>query len=722
MNGHSTAATPWMSTNLVLAAGETVSLTLGVSSGTVYTLDVSATNPVAAHLKDNAGLVIGKALSAYGLTWTAAQDGSYFLDVVNGPEAGACRLGIYTNALPFYRLETDPVARPHFLANRWYEGSEFGYVHVPACRRGSTPHSYRLPVVQMAAGPGATNGPLVFLSGGPGSSAIHQPYLFAAFTNTCRVVLMNQRGTYLAQPDLFPISTDETVSELQERLGGPDGMDFHTVNTRENAADILDGMTALGHDSFNLWGTSYGTMLAQEVIRQNPGRIRAAVLDGVVTMDQPQWTTIAQTFLDALSALFNDIAQDAAANLLYPDFGGVFFDFVAGLDPEDQEDFFERGVFGAMNRSRLGYVENIPAVVWRAARGESAALDELQAVRLLIPDPPPDAPISVNMYCAVLRQDMLPFESMTDAAALTNSIPFPLNRIGHAYSKDQYDWSEDWAFLTPTDASFRTPVTNEVPVLILNGTYDTQTGLGGARHVAEHLPNSHYVELPFIGHVVLFGGDVPAQIARDFLVDPWQAPDTSGLTNISLAFPAPWPADAEVLTAGDSLSGAISKPGVAHWIELAAPVPDAPLGVVADVHYQLRLVHLPDPFLVRIYDAADGSRVVQHRGPGILDFVSDGSPLVLAIQPASFGEQTGDYEIEFSVPLLVRQLEIAPPNVGIVWQGPTGVPVAIQAAGHLAATNTFVTVAESPPGPDLLRQEILPAENHPARFFRLVEP
>jgi CubicO group peptidase (beta-lactamase class C family)/pimeloyl-ACP methyl ester carboxylesterase len=558
--------------NLVLAAGETVWFTFTVSSGTVYTLDLLSTNHVAAYMQDVEGIRFGQALSAYGLTFTATNDAEYRIAVVNGLVPGPCQFGVYTNTLPFYREVTNVADWPSFMTNQWYGGSEFGYVHIPASRATNDAHSYRIPVVQLASGPDATNGAMIYLSGGPGSSAINQPYVFRAFTNTVRVIAMNQRGTYLSQPNLFPVSDNETTAELQQRLGGPGGMDFNTINTRENAADVHDVMTVLGNATFNVWGTSYGTMLSQEVIRQHPERIRAAVLDGVVKLDEPQWTVMGQGFYDALIALTNDVARDPDANRWYPVFGDTLMDFAAELYPDDYHDFFD-GAFHQMNLSRWGRVEDVPGLVWRAANGEIAAMAGLMAINPPIENPPPDGPMSGNMYAMMIRHDMLPFESMTNAAALLDTIPFPLNEHGYAYSQDQYDSSEDWAFITPVDASFRTAVTNDVPVLVLNGNYDTQTPPRGAKHVATNLPHAYYVELPYIGHVVLFGGDVPAQIGRDFMENPGVFPDTNGISGMSLTFTPPWPTNAKVLAIGATETNEWDWNGygaVGEWYKFAA--------------------------------------------------------------------------------------------------------------------------------------------------------
>lgn len=587
-------------THLHLAAGETTVLTLAATAGTTYTLDLVAADHAVVRVTDPEGETVGRFMSAYGLTFVAGQEGDYTLAVsAGGQDPFQGRLVAYADALPFYR-EAPEEDRPEFLTNPWYQGASYGYVYVPASRSPGNRHAYRLAVLQMPGAPGALSVPLVYLSGGPGVSAFSGAFLKVALKDVQPVVAVNQRGAFLSQPDLFPISPDESTTQLQERLGGPDGIDFHTINTRDNAADVLDVVAALGHGSFSLWGTSYGTMLAQEVIRQAPDRVRAAVLDGVVTLDQPQWTTIGQTFLDALNALFDDVERHPEAGGWYPDFRGQFFDVAAGLDAGEHEAFFSL-VFHAMNLSRWGYVERLPGVIWRFAHGETTALGELSAVRLPDPAPPDGVPISVNMYCAVIRQDMLPFETMAAADALRDVLPFPLNVHGHAYARDQYEWSADWAFLAPADASFRAPIRDDVPVLILNGTYDTQTGLTGARHVAAYLPHVHYVELPTVGHDVLFGGEDVYRIARDFLREPWRAPDTAAVADLALDFPPPWPADAGYLRSGEPVAVAFIEGGEAVWRRFSARS-----GVAYEVHLDGASLHIVDE-AARVVLSSDAS-------------------------------------------------------------------------------------------------------------------
>lgn len=570
-------------------------------------------------------------------------------------------------------------------------------------RKPGNLHTYRLAVLRLPGGPEAMDSPLVYLSGGPGVSAFNGAFLKVPLTDVIPVIAINQRGAYLSQPDLFPIATDETVIDIQERLGGQDGIDFNTINTRHNAADILDVMTALGYtEPFNLWGTSYGTMLAQEVIRQAPERVRAAVLDGVVTMDQPQWTTIAQGFADALQALFDDIAGHPQASRFYPAFREQFFSFAAGLAPENREAFFE-SVFQAMNLSRWGYIENLPAIIWRACHGDRAALEEVGAVRLPEILPPAGVPISANMYYATLRQDFLPFETMATAEGLLASVPFPLNEHGYAYSRYQYVFSEDWAFLEPAPASFRTPVREEVPVLVLNGTYDTQTGMAGARHVAAHLPNATLVELPTIGHAVLFGGEAVSALAREFLMDPLRPVDTSAVAGLSLDFAPPWPSDAPQLATEAPVAISFESGDAAVWYRFSTQ-----RGIIYEVASDGPGVHIINKNADVLFTAGQARQWL----------ADEDAELYLMVVP----HNAGNYRLKIDRPLLIRRIEFSNGECVLEWQGPTGTTNSIQAATNLTDPDPWILFHEMPVTESLRSHSFVLDPDFESIFFRISAP
>ncbi|MBU1909153.1 MAG: beta-lactamase family protein, partial [Verrucomicrobia bacterium] len=111
-------------TNLSLDAGEVMWFSMPITSGTVYTLDLTSTNLVAAYIIDTDGNRAGKILTAYGMTFTPLTDGDYRIAVFSdGADPTSCQLASYTNGLPFYR-QVDAAEWPAALTNylEWYGG------------------------------------------------------------------------------------------------------------------------------------------------------------------------------------------------------------------------------------------------------------------------------------------------------------------------------------------------------------------------------------------------------------------------------------------------------------------------------------------------------------------------------------------------------------------------------------------------------------------------
>jgi len=58
--------------------------------------------------------------------------------------------------------------------------------------------------------------------------------------------------------------------------------DLSAYNSTESAADFVDLRKALGIAAWNVYGTSYGSYLAQTLVRDHPEGIRSVVLDSVL--------------------------------------------------------------------------------------------------------------------------------------------------------------------------------------------------------------------------------------------------------------------------------------------------------------------------------------------------------------------------------------------------------------------------------------------------------
>lgn len=153
--------------------------------------------------------------------------------------------------------------------------------------------------ISVAVRPGSGDGsrpPLAVLQGGPGEPSTS----LAAFlpTRPYAQVLIDQRGTGFGSADFTCREHGEIWREVledprekAERLE-EDALAhcagrlrvhpaFAHTTTEAHAADVAFVMDALGYSQWLLYGVSYGTTIALEVLRLAPAGLTGAVLDGV---------------------------------------------------------------------------------------------------------------------------------------------------------------------------------------------------------------------------------------------------------------------------------------------------------------------------------------------------------------------------------------------------------------------------------------------------------
>ncbi|MGJ3251962.1 MAG: alpha/beta fold hydrolase [Elainellaceae cyanobacterium] len=202
--------------------------------------------------------------------------------------------------------------------------------------------------------------PVIYLAGGPGGGSVYAPIgwgeRFAGHRRTRDVVLFDQRGTeysnrlgcapvsyvvsnifsnqeseYFGQIDSlldrfrakYPEASEDDLFKyaymaLCGQLLEAHGADLSQYNTANNAQDVVTLATALGYDKINLYGTSYGTYLAQQVMRDYPDRLRSVVLDSTLPQQVKIYEAWVQDHEVVLLNLIEDCDADAACRAAYP--------------------------------------------------------------------------------------------------------------------------------------------------------------------------------------------------------------------------------------------------------------------------------------------------------------------------------------------------------------------------------------------------------------------
>ncbi|MBI5841104.1 MAG: alpha/beta fold hydrolase [Chloroflexi bacterium] len=197
-----------------------------------------------------------------------------------------------------------------------------GYLIVPEDRTGDPSHTIRLAVaVYKSTGGNPEPEPVMFLQGGPGAEAVQlsadaYSVLVYPFLAKHDFIVFDQRGTGISEPalgceeltktysqdihGLIPGSTRELVYSNAflscNGLMSAQGVNLNAYTTVASAADIKDLLAVLGYQKANLYGASYGTRLAQVVMRDYPEIVHTAILDSVVPVESSLFIVLQKSF------------------------------------------------------------------------------------------------------------------------------------------------------------------------------------------------------------------------------------------------------------------------------------------------------------------------------------------------------------------------------------------------------------------------------------------
>jgi len=415
--------------------------------------------------------------------------------------------------------------------------------------------------------------PVIFLQGGPGSGAVADivkayDTFIAPILAERDLIVFDQRGTGLSQPllecqeysrlverqlrqsffsgDEDPARYINTLLACRDRLTLR-GADLAAYTSAASAADVNDIVTALGYEQANLYGASYGTRLAQTVMRDFPGIVRSAVLDSALPLEIHIYNEQAAKTDYVLNKLFDGCAAHRECNAAYPNLERIYYDLVARLDAEpvsvwgvlasDGRTFnvdvngveLTSAVFFAMYASDL--IPMAPQMIGDVRRGDYTWLRIFLAAPMNLDDG-----LSLGMMLSVNCHEEIfattPAEITAANDAYPNTAAFGRSALlGSAEA--HYALCEQWG-AAPFDPREVEPVTSPIPTLILVGEYDPATPPAFGRQVAENLPNSFFFEFPGRGHTSSIGvRECPFEMALAFLSDPLLEPDSACIAEMS---------------------------------------------------------------------------------------------------------------------------------------------------------------------------------------------
>jgi pimeloyl-ACP methyl ester carboxylesterase len=437
-----------------------------------------------------------------------------------------------------------PVPRyvPGACRSEWMEWSEARCGDLVVLEDRSKPEGRRISLhvaVLPSWHPSPKPDPIVYLEGGPGGSPLIDGYwLESSMSGDRDLVLFDQRGTGLSEPALtcgeqmLAIFSEDLrlVQSCRDRLTGR-GIDLSAYNTSANADDVEELRAALGYDQWNLYGVSYGTRLALEVMRRHPHGVRSAILDSVYPMGADIYGEGAVNGQRAFKVLFDGCAADPECSAAYPQLEERFWELLerAETKPYRAGALFGMGgtevdgpvlawmLFQRMYATHLlaGLPTEIQAMWANDWAGLDAWIDDLMYLSTLS--------FSSGFYYSVQCAEAVPFARPDSGVAGAVDIP-PL--VVEALGWQDLELScEAWG-VPPVDEAFHEPVVSDIPTLLLAGMYDPITPPSWAERAASTLSAGHVVILPDVAHGALGSSWCADGIVERFLWRPAEVPRT----------------------------------------------------------------------------------------------------------------------------------------------------------------------------------------------------
>jgi pimeloyl-ACP methyl ester carboxylesterase len=306
------------------------------------------------------------------------------------------------------------------------------------------------------------------------------------------------------------------------------GFDRSAYGPDVSAADAIDLRHALGYEKWDLYGASYGGIVAQEMMRRDPQATHAVVLLSAYPAGSPDYTAkFVWMFQQNLYHVFAECAAQPHCQRAFPtlrqDFVTLFEELSAkpvqvpirGSSPP-------RTVL--LNGERLllevrrefrnpGSIRRLPLLINEMRRGDRAA-----AFERLIGDGviPPGGALGSLVQCneAGARYSAA-------LAAMRPKLQHPFEMI----AADVRDECAIW-IANPAHQIDQTPMASSIPILVLHGEFDPMDNPTTQLQLKAHSKQAYAYVFPGETHAnPAFG--CHGSIVQQFLENPTRTPDAS---------------------------------------------------------------------------------------------------------------------------------------------------------------------------------------------------
>lgn len=401
---------------------------------------------------------------------------------------------------------------------------KFGYITVPEDYKRPDGRLLKIAFVVIKSKSGQSNNDAsIDFKGGWGSQTItNLPYYLNNFLGNNRdLILYDYRGTGYSEPtfcpELGPRVLDnfladrsyadfktwqsqifnDCLDELEEK-----GIDYNQYGTENKARDGVLLAKALGYDSYNLFGVSYGTKTILQFIRHADVKIRSVILDSNCPLDFPINSGMTEDYANSLNSILEDCENDSNCNRKYPQLKEDLNAFLNSLDKKPLKVKIG-GKAAYLNRQEVNGVIHqllydewnygvVPYLLTKFIKRNKLVLNKtLQGIEEAVLDNYNGVGLINYVY------DHKPFQDTAALIAEKSIKTYPTFQVFDGY---QHFFLADDRF--QSNPEMTEAISVEIPTLIMAGGYDPITPAYYSERIRKHFNNHYYIELPRTGHAV----------------------------------------------------------------------------------------------------------------------------------------------------------------------------------------------------------------------------
>jgi pimeloyl-ACP methyl ester carboxylesterase len=421
-----------------------------------------------------------------------------------------------------------------------------GHLTVPLDPSNPSAGAITLALRRHRAPIGEARDAVIALAGGPGQSAV--PFLgqfdalLGPIVATRDLIAFDQRGTGFSHPlscaafEHARNGSPQAVALCGNEIGETRGL----YTTAQTVADIEAIRQAGGYEKLVLYGTSYGTKVAERYAQEHPTSVEALVLDSVVPPNGPE--AFDRATFAAIPRVLRQLCSGASCKRITPnpvhDLSGLVRRIGSGaargtaidgfghaetkrITSDDLVEILLAGDFNPILRSEF------PAAARSAVAGDTAALARLIARAEGGGEEEESLGEAFDVplyYSTICDETSFPWNPAANAVKRLREARAALSAIGasafapftsaNALALSDVPACAGWP-RTPGGPEVNDAPLPDVPTLVLSGADDLRTPTSGALEVANAIPDANLLVAPNTGHSVL-GAD-PTPCARNAL-------------------------------------------------------------------------------------------------------------------------------------------------------------------------------------------------------------